>query len=147
VHYQVYQKDQSVHFEMELKHRKTKLVQDYLFQNQLDVFEDELVIQYFQYFERVLCLDSVYTDWIVDFQRRHKRYSIVNPSFRLLVTSYLKNQIIKNQEEEERFFHLLQLLSFIRNSELNPHKDCEKHRIKKQNYYGFKFQTILNEKN
>ena len=67
VHYRVYQKDQSVRFEIELKHRQTKLVQDYLFHNQLDVFEHELVIQYFQYSERVLCLDYVYTNWIVDF--------------------------------------------------------------------------------
>ena len=79
MHYRVYQKDQNVRFEIELKHRQTKLVQDYLFQNQLDVFEDQLVIRYFQYSERVLCLDYQYTDWIVDFQ-----------------TSYLENQIIKN---------------------------------------------------
>ena len=41
VHYRVYQKDQSVRFEIELKHRETKLVQDYLFQNQLDIFEHQ----------------------------------------------------------------------------------------------------------
>lgn len=33
VHYRVYQKDQRVRFEIELKHRQTKLGQDYLFQN------------------------------------------------------------------------------------------------------------------
>ena len=49
VHYRVYQKDQSVPFEIELKHREIKLVQDYLFQNQLDIFEYQLVIQYFKY--------------------------------------------------------------------------------------------------
>ena len=135
VHYRVYQKDQNVRFEIELKHRQTKLVQDYLFQNQLDVFEEQLVIEYFQYSKRVLCLDYIYTDWIVDFQRRHQR----NPTSRSLVTSYLENQIIKNQEEEERFFHLLQFLSFIKSLELNPGKNCKKHRIKKQNYYSLKF--------
>ena len=71
-HYQVYQKDKSVRFEIELKYRQTKLVQDYFFQNQLDVFEHKLVIQYFHHFERVLCLDYVYTDWIINFQRRHQ---------------------------------------------------------------------------
>jgi hypothetical protein len=91
VHYRVYQEYQSVRFEIELKNRQTKLVQDYLFQNQFAVLEDELVIQYFQYSERVLCLDYLYTDWIFDFQRRHQGYPIVNPSSRLLVTSYLKN--------------------------------------------------------
>jgi hypothetical protein len=95
---------------------KTKLVQDYLFQNQLDVFEHQLVIQYFQYSERVLCLDYPYADWIMDFQRRHH---IVNPTYRLLVTSYLENQIIKSREEGERFFHLLQFLSFVMVSRLN----------------------------
>ena len=35
VHSRVYQKDQNVRFEIELKHRQTKLVQDYLFQNQV----------------------------------------------------------------------------------------------------------------
>jgi len=33
LHYRVYQKDQSVRFEIELQHRQTKLIQDYLFHN------------------------------------------------------------------------------------------------------------------
>ena len=135
VHYRVYQKDQRVRFEIELKHRQTKLVQGYLFQNQLDIFEHRLIIQYFQYSERVLCLDYPYSDWIVDFQRRYQ----LTPTYRSLVTSYLENQRIKNQDEKERFFHLLQFLSFIKNLELNPRNDCKKQRIKKQNYYVLKF--------
>jgi hypothetical protein len=139
LHYRVYQKDQNVRFEIELKHRQTKLVQDYLFQNQLDVFEDQLVIRYFQYSKRVLCLDYQYTDWILDFERRHREYDLINSTYSLLVTSYLENQRITNQEEEKRLFHLLQFLSFIKSLELNPGKDCKKHRIKKQDYYCLKF--------
>jgi hypothetical protein len=139
VHYRVYQKDQNVRFEIELKHRQTKLVQDYLFQNQLDVFEDQLVIQYFQYSKRVLCLDYIYTDWIVDFQRRHREYDLINSNYSSLVTSYLENQRITNQEEEKRLFHLLQFLSFIKSLELNPGKDCKNHRIKRQDYHYLKF--------
>lgn len=30
-HYRVYQKDKTVRFELELKHRQTKLIQDYWF--------------------------------------------------------------------------------------------------------------------
>ena len=138
-HYRVYQRDQSVRFELEFKHRQTKLVQDYLFHNQLDVFEHQLVLQYFQYSVQVLRSDYQYTDWIVDFRRRHQGYHIVNLTSRWLVTSYLENQIIKNQEEEERLFHLLQFLSFVKSLQLNPLKDCKRHRIKKQNYYGLKF--------
>ncbi|MFT5250291.1 MAG: hypothetical protein ACI93P_002026, partial [bacterium] len=108
-------------FELELKHRQTKLVQDYLFENQLDVFEHQLVIQYFQYSNQVLRSDYFYTDWILDFQRRYQ----ATTTFRPLVTSYLKNIIISDQEEEKRFFHLLQFLSFIKSLELNPCKDCK----------------------
>ena len=137
VHYRVYQKDQSVRFEIELKHRQTKLVQDYLFENQLDIFEHQLVIQYFQYSERVLCSGYSYTDWAVDFQRRH--HQLVNLHSRSLVVDYIENTIITNQLEEERLFHLLQFLSFVKSLTLNPLKDCKKHRIKKQFYYGLKF--------
>ena len=86
-HYQVYQKDETMRFELELKHRQTKLVQDYLFKNQLDVFEHQLVIQYFEYSNQVLRSDYSYTDWILDFQRRYQAAT----AFRPLVTSYLEN--------------------------------------------------------
>lgn len=125
-----------VRFELEFKHRQTKLVRDYLFHNQFDIFEHQLVLQYFKYSERVLRLDYIYTDWIVDFQRRH--HQLVNSSSRLLVTNYLRTGM-GNHEEEERLFHLLQFLSFTKSLELNPFKDCEKYRIKKQIYYGLKF--------
>ena len=134
-HYRVYQKDETVRFELELKHHQTKLVQDYLFENQLDIFEHQLVMEYFEYSGRALRSDCSYTDWILDFQRRYQG----NPTFRPLMTSYLENQIIKNQEEEERFFHLLQFLSFVKSLKLNPFKDCKKLRIKKQFYYELKF--------
>ena len=119
-HYRVYQRDESVRFELELKHRQTKLVQDYLFNNQLDVFEYELALQYFKYSERVLRSEYSYTDWILDFQRRYQAAT----AFRPLVTSYIENQVIKNQEEEERLFHLLQFLS------LTIFIFCEKFKVK-----------------
>jgi DNA relaxase NicK len=53
-HYRIYKKDGSVRFELELKHRQTKLVQDLLFDNKLDIFEHCLVIQYFRYSEQIL---------------------------------------------------------------------------------------------
>ena len=138
LHYRVYQKDQGVRFELELKHRQTKLVQDYLFNNQLDIFEHQLVSQYFKYSERVLCLDYEYTDWIdwiINFKRKYQR---VNSTYPSLFTSYLENRRT-TQDEEERVFHLLQFLSFIKSLELNLLKDCKKHKIKEQNYYGLKF--------
>ena len=134
LHYRIYQKDEDVRFELEFKHRQTKLVQDYLFNNQLEIFEHQLVIQYFKYSVRVLRLGSVYTDWVVDFQRRQQR----NFTSHSLVTSYLETKIC-NQEEEERLFHLFQFLSFVKSLGLNPFKDCKKHRIKEQLYYFLEF--------
>ena len=134
-HYRVYQKDETVRFELEFKHKKAKDVQDYLFNNQLAIFEHQLVLEYFQYSGHVLRSDYSYTNWILDFQRRYQ----CNPTFRPLVTSYLENQIITNQEEEERLFHLLQFLSFVKSLKLNQFKDCQKHKIKTQFYYGLKF--------
>jgi hypothetical protein len=135
LHYRIYQKDEGVRFELEFKHRQTKSVQDYLFHNRLDVFEHKLVLQYFKYSGQVLRLDYQYTDWIIDFRRRHRLVKPSNPS---LLTSYLENRIMA-EEEEKRFFHLLQFLSFIKSLELNPFKDCKKLRVKKQNYYRLKF--------
>ena len=134
-HYRVYQKDETVRFELELKHRQAKLVQDYLFQNQLDMFEHHLVIQYFDYSGQILRSDYPFTDWILNFQRKYWG----NPTFRPLMTSYLDSELIKNQDEEERFFHLLQFLSFVKSLKLNPYNDCQKYQIKNQLYFGLKF--------
>lgn len=134
IHYRVYQKYGNIRFEIELKHRQTKLFQGYLFNNQLDVFEHHLVTQYFKYSGRVLCLNYAYTDWIVDFQRRQQR----NHTSHSLVTSYLKTGMV-NEEEQERLFHLFQFLSFVKSLELNPFKDCKKYRIKEQFYCVLKF--------
>ena len=106
-----------------------------MFQNQLDIFEHPLAIQYFEYSGQVLRSDYPYTDWVLDFQRRYR----ATMTFRPVVCNYLENQIIENQEEEERFFHLLQFLSFVKSLTLNPLKNCKKHRIKKQIYYELKF--------
>lgn len=70
LYYRVYQKNEKVRFELELKHSQTKLVQDYLFQNQFAIFGDHLVKQYFEYSGIVIHLNYVYIDWIVDFPRR-----------------------------------------------------------------------------
>jgi len=88
LHYRVYQKDERVRFELEFKHRQTQSVQDYLFHNHLDIFEHKLVLQFFKYSGQVLRLDYQYADWILDFRRK---YRLVNPSNKTLLTSYLEN--------------------------------------------------------
>lgn len=102
----------------------------------MDTFKHELVTQYFKYSGRVLDVNYVYAAWIVDFQRRY--HQLDNSNYTSLLTSYLEHGI-GNQEEEDRLFHLLQFLSFVRSLGLNPYKDCKKHKIKQQFYYSLKF--------
>lgn len=135
LHYRVYQKDQEVRFELEFKHRQTQLVQNYLFDNHLDIFENKLVLQYFKYSRKVLDLDYPYADWILDFQRKYQ----LTCNYQGLMTSYLENQMINNHEEEQRLFHLFQFLSFIKSLGLKVSKNCQKQRFKKQLYYGLNF--------
>jgi hypothetical protein len=137
IHYRVYQKEESIRFEIELKHRETKLVQEYLFQNQFDIFEHQLLIRFFQYSERILYPGYPYTDWVVNFKRQYRQLENINS--RSLVVHFIENQIITNQKEKERFFHLLQFLSFVKSLKLDKLKDCTKHQIKEQLYYDFKF--------
>ncbi len=104
------------------------MIQEYLFNNQLDVFEYKLVLEYFQYSGQVLRSDYQYTNWTIDFQRIYQGYL----QSRSLVTSYLENQMMADQKEEERLFHLLEFLSFLKSLELEAFKDCKRHRIKSQ---------------
>jgi hypothetical protein len=120
LHYRVYQKDEDIRFELELKHRQTKLVQDYLFNNQLDIFEDKLVIQYFKYSGQVLRLDYQYTDWLVKFSQK-QRYIRTSSSF---LTSYFEENhtFSSNIKELEQLYRFLQFLSF---SQTQPSKSIE----------------------
>ena len=134
-HYRIYQKDESIRFELELKHRQAKGVQDYLFQSQFDAFEHHLVTHYFNYSSQILPLGYSYTSWIRHYKRKYLN-SITSCS---LLTSYLGSRLMKNHEEEERLFHLLQFLSFIKSLKLDLLDDYQVYKIKKQSYYGLRF--------
>lgn len=133
VHFRIYQKNENVRFELELKHRETKSIPDYFFNNPFNVFEDLLVERYLKSFQGILSFYYAYTDWILDFQRRLQFKDVVAP---VLVSSYLENHILSNKENN-KLFHLLQFLSFvIRLKEKDLSSKC---RIKQQNYYSFEF--------
>lgn len=93
-HYRVYEKHNGVRFELEMKKRQTKLVQDYLFNNKLQKFEHELTRTYYQYSERLFPLDNSHTDWVVDFLRRYPEKEI---PINCLLTSYLENRIYSQE--------------------------------------------------
>lgn len=90
-----------------------------MFQNQLDIFEHQLIMQYFQYSERVLCLYSPYTDWAVDFKRRH--HQLMNIHSRSLVVAYIEYLESDYYESGRKRKVILSLTIFI---------FCEKFKIK-----------------
>jgi len=62
VHYRIYQKNQNVRFELELKYRQVRLVQNYLFNNQINIFENKLVHQFFKSSGKYLRVESPCSD-------------------------------------------------------------------------------------
>ena len=147
LHYRVYQKDQSVRFELEISKTQTRSVQEYFFHNQFEIFEHQLTFQFYKCSLRFFPLCHSYTHWLVDFKRRYKeifrRSTEIQITYPSLLTSYLQNEINyytpDAQEEEKRFFHLLQFLTFVKNLEIDPSKDCDTHVIENQLYYILKF--------
>lgn len=137
LHYRAYQKNKTICFELELKHHKAKSVQDYLFQNQLTIFEDKLIWQFFKYSNQVLCENYPYTDWILDFYRRNNDSTIFQP----FLLSYLENQSVKGVEDD-KLYHLLQFLNFVKSLNLNPFRDCKKTIIKGKVYYELEFPLV-----
>lgn len=117
-YYRIYEKNNGLKFELELKHKLVKLVQEFLFLNQLKEFKKKIFKNFFFHHSiNSLILNSCYTDWLSDYLRRRShdlklRYS--------LIASYLKNSNFNSLSKEEHFFRLLQFLSFFRH--LKPYK-------------------------
>lgn len=133
LHYRVYEKENGIRFELEIKRRQIKSVEDYFFQKKLGLFESELTQLYYQYSEKIFPLENSYVDWLLNFKRKYPSKKI--PPYYLL-TSYLENNVYSN-DEEERIFHLLQYLSFVKT--LTKDQYLQTHSIKNKVYYIVKF--------
>ena len=146
--YRVYQKTKNINrsvytestdgleFELEVKKDVIKSFQQFLFNNQVEEFEKRLTQHFFNQSKKNFGLNFYYTDWIRDFYRKLSDTREFNAG---LVTDYIKQTKCDSLDERVFLFRFLQFLSFIKSLELNPAKDCNKHSIKKQNYYGLKF--------
>lgn len=109
-YYRVYKKNgqSGLKFELEIKHKAVQSFQPYLFSNHIQTFEHNLTKHfYFQSFES-LTLNAYPMDWLLHWYRIHSNQIQTNP----LVTTYITN---KNNQNQERLFNLLKLLSFIKN--------------------------------
>ena len=75
-YYRIYQTKQGVKFELELKNpfrsEATSLVksfQSFLFNNQIEIFERNLVLHFYKLSINQIELNSCYTDWLVSWIR------------------------------------------------------------------------------
>lgn len=106
-HYKVYEKNNEVRFELEIKTPTIDSLQNYFFNHQFDSFEYKLTKIYCGYSQKLFSLDNFYVEWLVHFRRK----KILKQSY--LFTNYLENKITL-LEDKKRLHHLIQFLTFIK---------------------------------
>ena len=112
--FRIYQQKNDIRFELEIKNQPLKVVQDSLFMNHIKDFEDQFTRHFYKHSKKVLVLNYLYTDWLIDYSREtHK------PIYSLF-TSYLETSDLGTLENKKYIFRLLQFLSFSRRYLNNP---------------------------
>ena len=72
-YYRVYENNQEIRFELEMKSSRVQSVQDFLFSHQIPEFEQILTKHFYNYSTKILVLDQVYTDWLIQYLRRKEK--------------------------------------------------------------------------
>lgn len=133
-HYRIYETDMGLKFEFEIKGILAKSFQDYLFLNQLETFEKEVIKEFYKHSRLILPLTESYTDWLIAYLRKTRKRE--NRSL-ALVSTYLKSTLSENADERANLFKLFQFLSFVNSLK-------EDQRVKKnlssQIYYQIDFR-------
>ena len=68
-YYRIYQTEQGVKFELELKNSLVKSFQSFLFNNQIEIFERKLALHFYKLLINQIELNSSYADWLVSWLR------------------------------------------------------------------------------
>lgn len=123
-YYRVYETRNGLRFELEMK--KT-ILQNFLFTDHPENFEDTLTRHFYEHSKKVLVLDDLYTDWLIHYSRK------TDKPINSLVTSYLTSNNLQTIKNQKSVFRLLQFLSFSRR---RPY--CTKYLLS-QKYYLIKF--------
>lgn len=84
-YYRIYQTEQGVKFELELKNSLVKSFQSFLFNNQIEIFERKLALQFYKLSINQIELNSPYADWLVSWLRKIRQ----KPDQNILETTYL----------------------------------------------------------
>ena len=128
-YYRVYENNQKIRFELEMKNSRVQSVQDFLFNGQIPEFEHIIAKHFYNYSNKILVLDQLYTDWLRNYLRRKEKQDagFLLPFF---------NQKSLSLSDTKKVFSLLQFLSFIRTI---PFHTFETIILQHQLYYGITF--------
>lgn len=102
-YYCVYQNQNGLQFELEIKNQLVKPFQKFLIDNSFQQFENNLSKHFYRQSFESLNLNSYYMDWLLHWYRRSSpKQNTIG-----LLTTYFKN------ENKELSFHFLRFLSFL----------------------------------
>ena len=112
-YFRVYPKSNGkfIRFELELKKSAIKKFQSYLFLHQFEKWEELLTCHFYKEAMNKLDLDSPYTDWLIENSRKIRS---VEMSENWLLTTYVQNIHFDELKNQEFFYRLFQLLSYIK---------------------------------
>jgi len=112
-----------------MKSNRVQSVQDFLFNHQIPEFEHILTKHFYNYSTKILVLNQVYTDWLIQHLKRKEKQdtSLLLPFF---------NQNSLSLSDTKKIFGLLQFLSFIRTI---PFHTFETIILQHQSYYLITF--------
>lgn len=108
-YYRIYQTKQGVKFELELKNPLIKSFQSFLFNDQIEIFEQKLALHFYKLSINQTQLDSCYTDWLVSWVRQISK----KPEHNILETTYLENNRLLSFDKRELIYNLFRVLSFL----------------------------------
>jgi len=128
-YYRVYENNQEIRFELEMKHSRVQSVQDFLLNGQIPEFEQILTKHFYNHSNKILVLDQLYTDWLIKYLRRKEKQDAG-----FLLPFFKQNSL--SLSDTKKVFGLLQFLSFIRTI---PFQTFETIILQHQPYYGITF--------
>lgn len=96
-YYRIYQIKQGVKFELELKNPLIKSLQSFLFNNQIEIFEQKLALHFYKLSINQTPLNSCYTDWLVSWIKKIYKKTKQN----ILQTTYLENHSLLSFYQRE----------------------------------------------
>ena len=87
-----------------------KSFQQFLFDNQIEEFEDRLTQHFFKQSSQNFGLNFCYTDWLAKFSRKVVQKTKFKPG---LITGYLENIHLKFFDKKDYLFRFFQFLTFL----------------------------------